>query len=253
MKQRFDRVACVGWRCRSSTLALAFAGSTAGRGAAAPLKVVTTTEDLASLAREVGGDRVTVVALAKGYQDPHQVDPKPSFILEVSRADVLIAVGRELEIGWLPALVTSSRNSKIQPGATGLPRCVAERPDSRDPDRPDHARDGRRPSAGQSALLARSGQRPAHRAGDSGQADAARARRQGVFRSAVRRLRQAARRRRAAVERDHGAVQGHGDRDLPSVVAELHGTLRVSRSSATSSRSPGFRRRRRTSSTSSAR
>lgn len=87
--------------------------------AAAPLKVVTTTEDLASLAREVGGDRVTVVALAKGYQDPHQVDPKPSFILEVSRADLLIAVGRDLEIGWLPSLTTSSRNPKVQPGASG--------------------------------------------------------------------------------------------------------------------------------------
>ena len=87
--------------------------------AAAPLKVVTTTEDLASLAKEVGGDRVTVLALAKGYQDPHQVDPKPSFILEVSRADVLIAVGRELEIGWLPALTTSARNAKVQPGGPG--------------------------------------------------------------------------------------------------------------------------------------
>jgi zinc/manganese transport system substrate-binding protein len=86
---------------------------------AAPLRIVTTTEDLASLAREVGGDRVAVTALAKGYQDPHQVDPKPSFILEVSRADLLIAVGRELEIGWLPSLITSSRNGKVQPGNAG--------------------------------------------------------------------------------------------------------------------------------------
>jgi len=85
----------------------------------AALKVVTTTEDLASLAREVGGDKVQVDALAKGYQDPHFVDPKPSFILQVSRADLLIAVGRELEIGWLPPLTTSSRNAKIQPGASG--------------------------------------------------------------------------------------------------------------------------------------
>ena len=61
----------------------------------------------------------TVVALAKGYQDPHFVDPKPSFILAVSRADLLIVVGRELEIGWLPPLITSSRNAKIQPGANG--------------------------------------------------------------------------------------------------------------------------------------
>jgi ABC-type Zn uptake system ZnuABC Zn-binding protein ZnuA len=86
---------------------------------AAGLKVVTTTEDLASLAREIGGDKVTVVALAKGYQDPHFVDPKPSFIFEVSRADVLIVVGRELEIGWLPPLINSSRNAKIQVGGNG--------------------------------------------------------------------------------------------------------------------------------------
>lgn len=87
--------------------------------AAAALRIVTTTEDLAALAREVGGDRVEVTALAKGYQDPHFVEPKPSFILAVSRADLLIVVGRELEIGWLPTLITSSRNTKIQPGAPG--------------------------------------------------------------------------------------------------------------------------------------
>src|SRR5678815_167374 len=83
------------------------------------LNVVTTTEDLGSLAREVGGDKVSVTALAKGYQDPHFVDPKPSFILAVSRADLLIVVGRELEVGWLTPLLTSSRNSKIQPGSKG--------------------------------------------------------------------------------------------------------------------------------------
>ena len=83
------------------------------------LNVVSTTEDLGSLAREIGGDKVSVTALARGYQDPHFVDPKPSFILAVSRADVIIVVGRELEIGWLPPLLTSSRNSKIQPGANG--------------------------------------------------------------------------------------------------------------------------------------
>jgi len=85
----------------------------------APVRVVTTTEDLASLAREVGGDRVVVDALAKGYQDPHFVDAKPSFILLVSRADLLIVVGRELELGWLPPLINNSRNAKIQPGAAG--------------------------------------------------------------------------------------------------------------------------------------
>jgi zinc/manganese transport system substrate-binding protein len=85
----------------------------------APLHVVTTTADLASLAREVGGDRIEVTALANPTQDPHQVDPKPSFILQVNRADLLIAVGRELEIGWLPPLTTSARNAKVQPGGPG--------------------------------------------------------------------------------------------------------------------------------------
>jgi zinc/manganese transport system substrate-binding protein len=84
-----------------------------------PLNVVATTEDLGAIAREVGGDKVVVTALARGYQDPHFVDPKPSFILAVSRADVLLVVGRELELGWLPPLLNSSRNNKVQPGARG--------------------------------------------------------------------------------------------------------------------------------------
>jgi ABC-type Zn uptake system ZnuABC Zn-binding protein ZnuA len=87
--------------------------------ASAQLKVVATTEDLGSLANEIGGDKVAVTSLAKGYQDPHFVDPKPSFILAVSRADLLIVVGRQLEIGWLQPLLTSSRNAKIQPGSRG--------------------------------------------------------------------------------------------------------------------------------------
>jgi zinc/manganese transport system substrate-binding protein len=87
--------------------------------ASAQLKVVATTEDLGSLASEIGGDKVSVTSLAKGYQDPHFVDPKPSFILAVSRADLLVVVGRELEIGWLSPLLTSSRNSKVQPGSKG--------------------------------------------------------------------------------------------------------------------------------------
>ena len=87
--------------------------------AAAQVRVVATTEDLASLAMEVGGDRVKVMAIARGYQDPHFVDAKPSFILELNRADLLIVVGRDLEIGWLPALITSARNARVQPGAPG--------------------------------------------------------------------------------------------------------------------------------------
>jgi len=95
-------------------LALAIPARAAGK-----LNVVATTEDLASIAREVGGDRIEVEALARGYQDPHFVEAKPSFILRLNRADLLIAVGRDLEIGWLPPLITQSRNAKIQPGADG--------------------------------------------------------------------------------------------------------------------------------------
>ncbi|MCC7415768.1 MAG: zinc ABC transporter substrate-binding protein [Acidobacteria bacterium] len=83
------------------------------------LKVMTTTEDLASIAREVGGALVAVDSMARGFQDPHYVEPKPSFILKLMKADLLVAVGRELEIGWLPPLVTQSRNAKIQAGGPG--------------------------------------------------------------------------------------------------------------------------------------
>ena len=86
---------------------------------AAGLKVVTTTQDLESIVREVGGDKVQVESLAKGYQDPHFVEAKPSFILKLNRADLLVAVGRELEIGWLPALINQARNAKVQPGSNG--------------------------------------------------------------------------------------------------------------------------------------
>lgn len=89
-----------------------------GRAQAA-LKVITTTEDLAALAREVGGDRISVEALARGYQDPHFVEAKPSFVLKLHNADLLIVVGRELEGSWLPALITQARNAKLQPGGAG--------------------------------------------------------------------------------------------------------------------------------------
>src|SRR3954462_2353417 len=83
------------------------------------LNVVTSTEDLAAIASEVGGDRISVESIARGYQDPHFVEAKPSFILKMQKADLLIVVGRELEIGWLPPLVQQSRNGRIQPGAQG--------------------------------------------------------------------------------------------------------------------------------------
>jgi ABC-type Zn uptake system ZnuABC Zn-binding protein ZnuA len=87
--------------------------------AAGPFSVITTTEDLASIAREIAGDKAKVESLARGYQDPHFVEAKPSFVLKLNKADLLVAVGRELELGWLPPLITQARNSKIQPGASG--------------------------------------------------------------------------------------------------------------------------------------
>ncbi|MBI2678575.1 MAG: zinc ABC transporter substrate-binding protein [Candidatus Koribacter versatilis] len=83
------------------------------------LYVVTSTTDMASLTQEVGGDKIKVEAIAKGYQDPHFVEAKPSFLLKLRQADLLISVGLDLEIGWLPPLVTQSGNSKIQPGGAG--------------------------------------------------------------------------------------------------------------------------------------
>jgi zinc/manganese transport system substrate-binding protein len=95
------------------------AGLMAAPPARAALNVVTTTEDLASIAREVGGDKLKVESLSRGYQDPHFVEAKPSFVFKLNKADLLIVVGRELEIGWLPPLITQARNAKIQPGADG--------------------------------------------------------------------------------------------------------------------------------------
>ena len=87
--------------------------------AAKKLNVVTATTDLAALAQEVGGDKINVDSIAKGYQDPHFVEAKPSFLLKLRQADLLIVVGLQLEIGWLPPLITQSGNGKIQVGANG--------------------------------------------------------------------------------------------------------------------------------------
>jgi ABC-type Zn uptake system ZnuABC Zn-binding protein ZnuA len=87
--------------------------------AAGKIQIMTATTDLASLAQEVGGDKVEVESVARGYQDPHFVDAKPSFLLKLKRADLLIVVGLELEIGWLPPLINQSTNPKIQVGAPG--------------------------------------------------------------------------------------------------------------------------------------
>ena len=87
--------------------------------AAKKLNVVTSTTDMASLAQEVGGDNVVVDSIARGYQDPHFVEAKPSFLLKLKQADLLVVVGLQLEIGWLPPLITQSGNPRIQTGGTG--------------------------------------------------------------------------------------------------------------------------------------
>jgi zinc/manganese transport system substrate-binding protein len=102
----------------ATTFAFLGAAATAS-SAAAQLRVVATTPDLASVAREIGGDAVRVTALAKSTEDPHFVDPKPSHILTLNKADVLIEGGAELELGWLPPLLENARNSKIGAGAPG--------------------------------------------------------------------------------------------------------------------------------------
>jgi zinc/manganese transport system substrate-binding protein len=90
-----------------------------GTSAVKKLNVVATTPDLAALAREIGGDAVEVKALAKPTEDPHFVDPKPSHLVTLNRADVLIEGGAELELGWLPPLLDNARNDKIAAGAPG--------------------------------------------------------------------------------------------------------------------------------------
>jgi zinc/manganese transport system substrate-binding protein len=104
---------------------LSLCALTAGLTAAhAKLNVVTTTPDLGAIAQEIGGDKITLTTLAKPTEDPHFVDAKPSFIVKLNHADVLIEGGAELEIGWLPALLDQSRNGKLAAGAPGHVACA---------------------------------------------------------------------------------------------------------------------------------
>jgi len=83
------------------------------------LKVVTSITDLKSIAELVGGDKVEAFAIATGFQNPHFVDPKPSYILKLSKADLFATVGLDLETGWVPPLLNSARNAKILKGGSG--------------------------------------------------------------------------------------------------------------------------------------
>jgi zinc/manganese transport system substrate-binding protein len=93
--------------------------------AAADVKVVATVPDLAAIAREVGGDQVSISAMSLPTQDPHFVDAKPSLVLKLNKADVLLAVGVQLEAGWLPALQNQARNARILSSGAGYLECAA--------------------------------------------------------------------------------------------------------------------------------
>ncbi len=83
------------------------------------LRVVTTTQDLAAFAETVGGEHVEVHSLTQGTRDPHFASAKPSMIRKVYRADLLLVIGADMEIGWLPPLLQSARNARVQPGNPG--------------------------------------------------------------------------------------------------------------------------------------
>src|SRR5512134_3914480 len=100
-------------------LAASGAWLAAATAAAEPLKVVATIPDLGSLAEAIGGDDVAVTTLVKGPQDPHFLEPRPSFIRSLHEADAFVLVGMELEVGWVPPLLKSARNPKVLPGAPG--------------------------------------------------------------------------------------------------------------------------------------
>lgn len=84
-----------------------------------PLQVCATTPNLGDLVKQVGGDRVEVSVFCRPGEDAHFVDAKPSFVRLLSKADLLVAVGLQLEIGWLPTLIRQSRNNEVQPGSRG--------------------------------------------------------------------------------------------------------------------------------------
>ena len=103
----------------TATILVALAAIGLVQPAAAQLKVVTSTTDLADIAKQVGGAAVNVAHVSEGYQDPHFAEAKPSFILQMRKADVFAFVGLDLEIGWMPLLIQGARNPKIQTGGSG--------------------------------------------------------------------------------------------------------------------------------------
>ncbi len=105
-------------------LAGALLASAAPANARADIDVVATVPDLAALAKEIGGNHVSVTALSLPTQDPHWVDAKPSLALKVNKADLLLAIGVDLEVGWLPTLQKGARNTKVQRSGNGFLECA---------------------------------------------------------------------------------------------------------------------------------
>src|SRR6185295_8634454 len=99
--------------------ALALLVLAAALPAHAAIKVLATTADWGALANEIGGDQVNVYVATSALQDVHRVDAKPSLVARARSADLIVATGAELEIGWLPVLIQESGNSRIQPGSPG--------------------------------------------------------------------------------------------------------------------------------------
>ena len=104
---------------RNVVVAVLFCMVLSGNLLAKKLNVVTSLPDLASIAEEVGGEYVNTFAIAVGYQDPHFVDAKPSFIIKLKSADMFVQMGLDLEIGWVPQLLEGARNAQIMPGGKG--------------------------------------------------------------------------------------------------------------------------------------
>ena len=206
-----------------AALAAALTVSTEARAA---VKVITSTQDLASIVSEIGGDKVTVEALARGYQDPHQVEAKPSFVIKLNGADLLVVVGRELEIAWLPPLITQSRNSKIQPGNAGyldasrtvrildmptgqITRAMGDVHPQGNPHYWLDPANGRRIAKAVQAKLSELSRRGRR-----------------LLRAAVRRFDRKLAAAESRWKSDSGAVQGHEGGDIPSVVVELRRGVR---------------------------
>ena len=214
-----------------STWAAAFAMSLIASIAQAQGKpnVITTTEDLAAIAREVGGDRITVESIARGYQDPHFVEAKPSFILKLQKADILVTVGRELEIGWLPPLIQQSRNAKVQVGGSGYIDASVQARILEVPQGQITRAMGDVHPLGNPHYWLDPENGKVDRQGDRRQALTPSTERPCLLRAAVERLLGPPHRGREALGGNDGAVQRHEGRDLPSLVPQLRRAVRTRR------------------------